>query len=43
MPKKAIGQMVGLYAAEVTRRMKLLREWDRQMEALREKRMEKRS
>ena len=41
--KKAIGQMVGLYAAEVTRRMKLLREWDRQMEALREKRMEKRS
>ena len=41
--KKAIGQMVGLYAAEVSKRMKLLRQWDQQMGALREKRMEKRS
>ena len=41
--KKAIGQMVGLYAAEIDKRMKRLCQWDQQMGALREKRMEKRS
>ena len=41
--KKAVGQMMTLYADEVTRRLKRLREWDRQMEALHERKIEKRS
>ena len=41
--KKAVRQMMKLYADEVTRRMKRLQEWDRQMEALHERKIEKQS
>lgn len=41
--KKAIGQMITLYADEVTRRMNRLKEWDRQMEALHERNIKKQS
>lgn len=35
--KKTIRQMVDLYSAEIMKRMQSLQEWDRQMEALRER------
>ena len=41
--KKAVHQMITLYADEVERRMKRLKAWDRQMEALHERKTEKRS
>ena len=41
--KKAVYQMMNLYADEVMKRMKHLQEWDRQMEALHERKIEKRS
>ncbi len=41
--KKAVRQMMTLYADEVTRRMVRLKEWDRQMEALHERKIEKQS
>ena len=41
--KKAVQQMMGLYANEVMKRVKMLQEWDKQMEALRERENNKRS
>lgn len=41
--KKAVQQMIGLYAAEVQKRLEKLQEWDKQMEALRERKNYKRS
>ena len=41
--KKAVQQMMNLYAAEVMKRMTKLHEWDKQMEALRERENNKRS
>ena len=41
--KKAVHQMLNLYADEVIKRMKHLKDWDRQMEALHERKIEQRS